>query len=41
MLMGENALDTVVLRGAGNSSTKVCKIAEILRHSIDGLHKDM
>jgi len=42
MLMSEEKkFDTVVLRGAGNSSTKVCKVAEILRHSIEGLHKDM
>jgi len=41
MLLGENAFKTVVLRGAGNSSTKVCKVAEILRHSIENLHKDM
>jgi len=41
MLLREDPFDTVVLRGAGNSSIKVCKVAEILRHSIKGLHKVM
>lgn len=34
-------METVVLRGAGNSSVKVCKVAELLRHGVEGLHKEM